>query len=342
MLVQDKHGTRYRCHARRQKSGVPVGQHMPADGIDDAVVQAFFPARSPVELDLYARAMAAQHHPNEKVECARTQRLERRRYPAALAPRQDNRCDPDTRVVAAAREARGEAALRARNQAEEVAPQERTPPRVPFALTAERKTACSKIGERLPHIWEPQILSPPQRKAWLRGLMDQVALPRVGRAHAHVRLVWRGGETTTRLVPVRVRRWAALPGAAEMERSSIDLFTHGYRDEEMAKRLTARGHRSPTCPYGLPNTVKIIRLKPRLVQPRSQSPPRRMAGDLTVPQVARALEVPVHWIYDHINRGPIEIPQDDETRRSVFPDRSTTLQQFKELKSGERRPIRCR
>jgi hypothetical protein len=92
----------------------------------------------------------------------------------------------------------------------------------------------------------------------------------------------------------------------------------------------------------LPNTVKIIRLKHRLLQQRSQSHPRRMAGYLTVPQIARALEVPVHWIYDHIHRGTIEITKDEETRRYLFPDRSTTLQKFRALKSGERRNIRFR
>jgi hypothetical protein len=176
----------------------------------------------------------------------------------------------------------------------------------------------------------------------LRCLIDKVALHRVGRSQAQVRIVWRGGETTTLLVAVRVRRLAALPAAAEMERLIIDLFNKGYRDEEIAKRLTALGHRSPTCQRVLPNTVKIIRLKHRLFQQRSQSHPRRIAGYLTVPQIARALEIPVHWLYDHIHRGTIEITKDEETRLYLFPDRSTTLQKFKALKSGERRNIRFR
>jgi hypothetical protein len=342
MMVQYKHSTLYLCNALRQKYGVPVCQNIPTDWIDDAVVNAFFQALSPVELDLYARAMATQQHTDAQVERARTQRLERLRYQAALAQRQYNRCDPDNRLVAAELEARWEAALRELKQAEEAAQQESTHTLVPFALTAELKAVFSKIGERLPHIWEQPILSQPQRKALLRCLIDKVALHRVGRSHAQVRIVWRGGEATTLLVPVRVRRWAALPAAAEMERLIIDLFTHGYGDEEIAKQLTARGHRSPTCQHVLPNTVKSIRLKHRLFQQRRQSHPRRMAGYLTVPQIARALEVPVHWIYDHIHRGTIAITKDEATRLYLFPDRSTTLQQFKALKSGKRRNIRFR
>jgi hypothetical protein len=133
---------------------------------------------------------------------------------------------------------------------------------------------------------------------------------------------------------------AALPAAAEMERLIIARFTQGYGDEEMAQRLTALGHRSPTCRHVRPNTVKIIRLKHRLFQKHSQSHPRRMAGYLTVPQIARTLEVPVHWLYDHIHRGTIEVPKDPTTGLYVFPDQPHTLKLFKDLKAGKRRTLR--
>jgi hypothetical protein len=60
MLVQYKGATRYLCNALRQQYGVPVCQNLPADPIDDAVVEAFFQALSPIELDAYAQAGAAQ------------------------------------------------------------------------------------------------------------------------------------------------------------------------------------------------------------------------------------------------------------------------------------------
>ena len=95
------------------------------------------------------------------------------------------------------------------------------------------------------------------------------------------------------------------------------------------------GYRSPTRQHVLPSTVQIIRLKHRLFQKRSQSHPRRIAGYLTVPQIARALEVPVHWIYDHIKRGIIEIVKDQTSGLYLFPDQATTMKMFKELKAGE-------
>jgi hypothetical protein len=293
---------------------VPVCQNLPADWIDAAVVDAFFQALSPIELDVYARAGVAPRHADEETEHARPQQLERLRYQAALAQRQYHRCDPDNRLVAADLEARWEAALRAVKQAEDDTAKKRAQTVIPFVLTAERKAAFSKIGERLPQLWGTPVLSQPQRKALLRCLIDKVALHRVARSQAQVRLVWRGGETTTVRVPVNVKSLAALPRAAEMERLIGDFFLAGHSDAAMAKRLTALGHRSPSRQTVLPNTVRLMRVQQRLVQQRSQSHPRCIAGSLTVPQIAHALEVSVHWIDDHLHRGTIAITKDPTTK----------------------------
>lgn len=56
MMVQYHHNTYYLCNHLRQQYGVPVCQNIPADPVDQAVIQAFFDALSPVELDVYAHA----------------------------------------------------------------------------------------------------------------------------------------------------------------------------------------------------------------------------------------------------------------------------------------------
>jgi hypothetical protein len=82
------------------------------------VVKAFFQALSPLELDVYARTLAAQQQPPKQIDHAHAQAVERRRYQAALAPRQCSRVAPDNRLVAAELEKRWEAALRALKDAE--------------------------------------------------------------------------------------------------------------------------------------------------------------------------------------------------------------------------------
>jgi hypothetical protein len=69
MLVQYKRGTRYICDSLRQKCQVPVCQCLPGDPIDDAVVSAFVAALSPVELDVYEHAHAANRE-HEQVAVA--------------------------------------------------------------------------------------------------------------------------------------------------------------------------------------------------------------------------------------------------------------------------------
>src|SRR5262249_36106575 len=111
MVVQYKGGTRYLCNFLRQKYRVPVCQNLPADPIDAAVVEAFFAALSPIELDAYSQAMQGREQQRAEVARARRQQVERLRYQAQWAQRQFNRVDPDNRLVAAELERRWEQAL---------------------------------------------------------------------------------------------------------------------------------------------------------------------------------------------------------------------------------------
>lgn len=340
MVVQYKTGTRYLCNYLRQQYGVPVCQYIPADPVDDSVVSAFFQALSPIELDVYARAMATHKQSEEKVERAHQQQLERLRYQAALAQRHFLRADPDNRLVTAELEARWETALRDLKQAEEATTQEKQRTVVPFALTAELKANFTAIGEKLPQVWDKQLLSQQQKKALLRCLIDKVVIHRSARDRVHTRIVWKGGDTSTLPIPITVGSFAELTTAKEMEQLVLKLSTEGKTDEEIARDLTAAGHRSPLRQYVLESTVKIIRLNHRLFRKRSQSHPRRIAGYLTVPQLGRALDLSRYWVYDRIDNGKIKITKDAATGLYLFPDQPATLEKLKELKAGKVHKIR--
>ena len=184
------------------------------------------------------------------------------------------------------------------------------------------------------------MLSQAQRKALLRCLIDKVVLQRARRDQIHTRIVWRGGETTTFEVPVAVGALTDLPGAHEMAQQIRGLFAEGTSDDEMARQLTQHGYRSPSRPAVLPSTVKGIRLKLGLMQNRSQSHPRRIAGYLTVPQLAKALGITPHWVYHQIKRGTVVIQRDAQTRLYLFPDRPETLEAFGQLRAGHRSELR--
>jgi predicted DNA-binding transcriptional regulator AlpA len=84
----------------------------------------------------------------------------------------------------------------------------------------------------------------------------------------------------------------------------------------------------------LPSTVQGIRLKHRIMHKRSQSHPRRIDGFLTVPQLAKTLDIPRHWIYDRIHKGVINVNRDTQTGLYLFPDRPDTIEQFRKLQAG--------
>lgn len=267
MVVQYKTGTRYLCNALRQQYGVPVCQYLPADPIDDYVVQAFFAALSPVELDAYHHAMAAEQQAARALDQARRQQLERLRYQAALAERQFNQVDPDNRLVAIELERRWEAALRKLQQAETAGLQAPLAPDSAQALPPELERAFTAIGQKLPELWSTPLLSQAQKKALLRCLIDKVVVHRHRRDRVHTRIVWKGGETTTVDLPIPVGSLAELGNAAALEGRILALARQGLDDAAIAEQLTAAGLRSPMNPAAvLPNTVHCIRLKHQVLR----------------------------------------------------------------------------
>jgi hypothetical protein len=336
MVVQYKNGTRYICNYLRQQHGVPVCQYIPGDPIDAAVVAAFLKAVEPAELEALSQALISRQNAGQAMAKAQAQRIERLRYRAALAERQYNKVDPDNRLVAAELERRWEDALRELTQAEAAARQD-SEISAPLRLTPERAAAFTALGRRLPQLWNH--LAAARRKALLRCLIDKVVLRRAAPDEIALRIVWRGGAVTALAVPVTVGSLAALSRAAEMEARLLELARQGHSDQVIAAELTRAGHRSPMHDRVLPSTVQIIRLKHHILRNRCQSHPRRVPGYLTVPQLARRIQTPVHWIYDRIHKGTIAASRDEKTGLYLFPDTPATVANLKQLKAGHQRQL---
>jgi DNA invertase Pin-like site-specific DNA recombinase len=342
MLVQYKGGTRYICNSLRQKYQVPVCQCLPGDPIDEAVVSAFFEALAPMELDLYEQAQAATDREQEHVRRAHEQQLERLRYQAQLAERQYHKSDPDNRLVTAELEKRWEMALRDVKKAEEEWQHVQSRQRPPEPISPSLRAAFIDVARGVPDLWRQDGFTPQQKKALLRCLIDKVVIYRSAPDTIHVRIVWRGGDTTSFDVPVAVASIARLSCAREMERIAVELFREGQSDGEIAAELTRRGYRSPRELTVIPNTVRTIRLKHGLRRPRPGSQPRRIPGRLTVPQLAKLLGVPLHWVYQRLDRGEIELALDPDRKLYLFPDTPETLAKLKALKADRIHRVRLK
>jgi len=340
MVVQYKHSTRYICNFLRQQHRCPVCQYLPADAIDDHVVGLFFAALAPAELDVYTRALTAFGQEAEQVRRARDQQIERLRYQARLAERQFNQADPDNRLVAAELEKRWETALRELQQAEDAWDREQQQQPTLEHLDAATRKAWREAGQHIPDLWRAGHFTQQQKKALLRCLIDKVVVHRLAPDRVHCRVVWKGGETTCADLLVTCNAWARLSGSKAMEATILKLAKRGQSDEAIAAHLTGEGYRSPRHTTVLPSTVKAVHLRHRVLVKRSQSHPRQIAGSLTVTQIAAALQITPHWIYDRIHNGTIQVDLDPERNLYLFPDRPRTLTLFKQLHTGKLQNLR--
>jgi DNA invertase Pin-like site-specific DNA recombinase len=325
---------RYICNVLSVRYQIPVCQWLPAEPIDAYVVGAFFEALSAVELDICAQVLAATDQEQAQLHRAHQQQLERLRYQARLAERQYQKADPDNRLVTAELEKRWEVALQALHRAEADEQLRAGPPQPPRTVSPALREAFADVARGIPQLWEHGTFSRPQQKALLRCLIDKVVLQRSAPDLLQVRIVWRGGETTTTEIPLAVRSLACVSGGPELERLAVELAGRGQADAAIAAELTRRGYRSPRASTVMPATVRGIRLKHGVYRPRPGSRPRDVPGQLTLPQMARQLKVAKHWLYQRIERGQIEVPFDPERKLYLFPNSTEARARLEDLKAG--------
>lgn len=309
MVVQYKQGTHYRCTELRARYGVPVCQHIPADPVDRRVVETFFAALAPAELDLYDKALQIERADRAQVSRAQQQQLERLRYEAALAERQYRRVDPDNRLVAGELERRWEEALRTLCAAEESLRQQAEACVEVWELEPQLKAALVDLGRHLPEVWGAGLLTSAQKKALLRCLIDKVVIQRVVRDVVQTRIVWRGGAATTLEVPIAVGAFSALSDVPELEQKMLALIRQGNSDAEIAQCLTVEGHRSPRREQVIESTVRNIRLKHKLLVDRHHPHRHRPPGHLPIARLAELVDVPQHWFYYQLRAGRIIVPR---------------------------------
>lgn len=321
----------YCCVALHHRYGDPMCQRIAAQVVDGSVVQAFFEALSPAELNLYEEVMAGERVSAEQAAQAQAQQLQRLEYQARLAEQQFCRVDPENRLVAAELERRWETALRAVKAAgalTEPTPVQDQP------LTPDLKAALLDLGQKLPELWNTGWLTLAQKKKLIRCLIEKVVLQRQPRDRVQVRLVWRGGAVTEWNLPLPVGSFSDLPNASQLEQRVLELVRTGASDQAIAHQLTGEGFRSPRHSILLESTVRRLRLQHRLLINRHHPQPGRPANSWSVSDVTTQLRLPPHWIYYQIQCGRLQIPRDPDTGLYFLPAHSSTLEQLEQLKNG--------
>lgn len=340
MRMQYSKGARYICNYHATKRpGDAVCQNLPVDAIDEAVVEKFFAALQPAELDLYQQAMQAHEDQVSEIDAAQQRELQRLTYEADLARRQYDRVDPDNRLVAAELERRWDEALKALRDAEQQIRDERAERNKVIALHVPQRLreSFSKLSDSLPQLWQSPMLRQAQRKALLRCLIDKVVLHRNPDSWdvACVRVVWRGGAVTPINVQVPVGAATRMSSFDDLRAKILELKDERLPDSAIARILTEQGFRTARSDSVSTEAVKRIRLQSGRRCHDQGSLLRYVAGSLTIRQIAETLGVKRSWIYNSIRRGRIDIQRDEATRLYIFPDRPETIEQLRQLKAGQ-------
>jgi len=334
LVVQYRCGTQYLCNYFKMQAKEPQCQRLPADVLDDQVVRWFFESLSAAEIDSSKRILAEGDRTRDRVLAARRQEVERLRYQARLADRQFQRSDPDNRLVTGELERRWEEALRACQEAEERLREEEA--HAPcLAIPADLLEQLKDVGVHLPELWQQKFMKTSQKKALLRTLIDKVILHRVATDQVRVRVVWRGGQTTTVEMRVPVNSFARLSDWKQIQDTVAHLAREGQTDEQIAAALTANGHRAPLGGEINVATVRKIRFRNRVLRYPKKSRPRHKAGYLTIAQLADKLKVTYTKIYWHILDGTINVKKDENAKCYLFPDNPSTVAQIRQLLDGK-------
>ena len=173
-----KPGVRYICHGLTKEFAEPMCASMDGPSIEALVVQAFFAAIQPAQLDALEALLAQRRQERAQVERHWEQQLQRATYEAQLARRRYESVDPGNRLVAAELERRWEEKLVALRETQEAAERFRQEPAAPD-FAPELRQQLAHIAQHLPELWHSGRLTNEHKKQLLRSLIARVILKRV-------------------------------------------------------------------------------------------------------------------------------------------------------------------
>lgn len=316
----------YVCTALPSTHGARSCLYAPRVNTDEAVVEAFFEAIRPSELDLLEEALEAQSADRERLLRHHQDNIKAATYEARLAERRYRAVDPENRLVASELERGWENALRALAEAEEAAQRfERERPRTD--LDPAFRDQLADLGRRLPELWASGRLSVEHKKELLRSLIRRTVLSRPQSDSTEIRIVWISGAVSTLSVSQPLRRARDISGYEEMVERILALAAEGHTDAKIARSLTEEGFRAARSREGIPkNFVRDVRRERGISSLFETLKGReKLDGRWTVLGLARELGVRQSRIYRLIHNGTLATERHPTTGRYLIADDSELI-----------------
>jgi DNA invertase Pin-like site-specific DNA recombinase len=311
LQVVYKHTPRYVCRGLVRTTDAPSDcTSIRAPVLDQVVVEAFFEAIQPAQINALEAVLAAQRAEREQLERHWQERLKRAQYRVQLAQRQYDAVDPENRLVAAELERRWEAELRQLHQVEEDYHSFQQTP-VPDAVPPQLRDLFRDVSTRLPELW-PE-LSNAQKKELLRSLISRVIVKRPVPDQIKARIVWASGHYSDHTATTPVHSERDVTGYDDMVDRIQELWKQWYNDDQIAAQLTEEGFHSARSPHVTADSVMKIRLARKWYSRRAQMQGvEEVDGLWTTRGLAKQLGVDSSTICRYIYKGII--PPEDVTR----------------------------
>jgi DNA invertase Pin-like site-specific DNA recombinase len=332
MHVTYKPQQRYSCSALAASYGAATCLHVDGASLEAVVVDAFFAALAPAELDLLEEVLTRQQAEQAQRAQYYNDSVTRAEYEARLAQRQYQAVDPDNRLVAAELERRWEVALRALEEARATAERFREqPPATP--LRPEMKEQLRELGRSLPGWWHSGQLSPSQQKELLRSLIRRVIVRRPQPDMVEAQVVWVSGAISDLQLHPPILRQREVSGYEELVARVRVLAAEGHTDREIAARVTEEGFRSARCP-GVPvgAVAQMRRAAGQVALTAQFKSQAKIEGQWTVQGLAEELGVHRNWLYARMRRGTLLASRHPVTGHYLIADDAELLERL----GGER------
>src|SRR6266487_577595 len=288
--------------------GSPTCMSLDGLSMEEVVVNAFFDALRPAQLDALQALLAQRAKEEEQFRQYHRDQVTRVTYEAHLARRRYEAVDPDNRLVAAELERRWEEKLVTKRQAEEEAERFEHRPVFP-TLSAELRQQLEHIGPALPVLWTSGKISNEHKKRLLRSLISRVIATRLAADRIEIKIVWISGHFSVAQVIPPIHRQADASHYEQLVARLDELTSQGLTDPEIAAQLTTEGFHTARR---LAVTVGTIhKLRKNHGQVSSLHRHRKVSmidGFWTIPGLTRELGVGHGWLYQRIYQGKLTEP----------------------------------
>jgi DNA invertase Pin-like site-specific DNA recombinase len=325
MRVTYKPQRRYTCTALAASYGAATCLHVDGASLEAVIVDAFFQALAPAELNLLEEVLCAQRADAARLATLRADQLARAEYEAGLAQRHYQAVDPANRLVAAELERRWEIALQAVVEAREEMERMASQPQSP-ELTEEMKEQLQDVGRHLPVLWASGRLTPAQQKELLRSLIRRIIVTRPTPDTVEARIVWVSGAVTPYSVHPPIARGSDVSGYEQLVERILALGAQGYQDCEIARIVSAEGFRSARSTHIPASLVgEIRRARGQISLTEQFKTQAKVDGQWTVFGLAQELEVHRNWLYTRIRNGTLPATRHSVTGHYLIADEPEIL-----------------